>query len=243
MSSGIASLHRILKDETRRRAILLLQEKESLSYVELMNALSITNTGKINYHLKVLGELVMKNEDGHYALSEKGRLAARLLLEFPSNGLTATAGLPTGVSMVAALTMFCAFPLGLFAFATATFAGLGPMITLTPPPNPAVTQLMSALLAALAVASFCCAFFVLRGSSSKFLWYALNGVWVALLAYSLTLHYQFWTTYYNVFAQAYSGVVVIMVLAAPIAYSVCCIAYFLTKKPRRYFHTNQPSHP
>jgi hypothetical protein len=243
MSSGIASLHRILKEETRRRVILLLQEKESLSYVELMNALAITNTGKINYHLKVLGELVMKRENGHYALSEKGKLAARLLLEFPSTGLTAASGLPTGVSVVSTLTLFCAFPLGLFAFATATFAGLGPNITLNPLPNAAIMQLMSALLAVMAVASFCCAFFVLRGSSLKFLWYALNGVWVALLVYSLTLHYQFWTTYYNSFAQAYSGAVVVLVLFAPLAYSGCCIAYFLTKKPRRYFHTNQPNHP
>ena len=83
MSSGIASLHKLLKDETRRRIILLLQEKGSLSYVDLMKALGITNTGKMNYHLKVLGSLLAKNEDGQYALTEKGTLASRLLLEFP----------------------------------------------------------------------------------------------------------------------------------------------------------------
>jgi DNA-binding transcriptional ArsR family regulator len=39
MGSGITSLHKVLKDETRLRIILLLQEKGSLSYVDLMKAL------------------------------------------------------------------------------------------------------------------------------------------------------------------------------------------------------------
>jgi len=83
MSSGIDSLHKILKDKTRMRIILLLQEKGSLSYVDLMKALEITNTGKINYHLKILDALLSKNETGHYTLTEKGKLASRLLQEFP----------------------------------------------------------------------------------------------------------------------------------------------------------------
>jgi DNA-binding transcriptional ArsR family regulator len=82
MSSGLASLHKVLKDETRRKIILLLNEKGSLSYTELINTLKIASTGTLNYHLKVLGELLSKNESGLYMLTEKGRLASRLLLEF-----------------------------------------------------------------------------------------------------------------------------------------------------------------
>ena len=82
MNSGLASLHRILKDETRSKIILLLQEKGSLSYTDLMNALGIANTGKLNYHLKVLGDLVSKNADGLYFLTEKGKLASQFLSEF-----------------------------------------------------------------------------------------------------------------------------------------------------------------
>jgi hypothetical protein len=82
MASGINSLHKILKDENRRRIILQLQEKGSITYVDLMKILGITNTGKMNYHLKVLGDLIGKNEDGKYVLTEKGKLATRLLLEF-----------------------------------------------------------------------------------------------------------------------------------------------------------------
>jgi len=83
MNSGLASLHKVLKDETRRKIVLLLNEKDNLSYTDLLKALGIDNTGRMNYHLKVLDDLVMKREDGQYALTEKGKLASRLLLEFP----------------------------------------------------------------------------------------------------------------------------------------------------------------
>jgi threonine/homoserine/homoserine lactone efflux protein/DNA-binding transcriptional ArsR family regulator len=85
MSYGLASLHKVLKDETRRKILLLLNEKGSLSYTDLMDTLGIVSTGLLNYHLKVLGELISKNEKGQYTLAEKGKLASRLLLEFPED--------------------------------------------------------------------------------------------------------------------------------------------------------------
>ena len=83
MSSGLASLYKILKDETRMKTILLLSEKEAMSYTELMDELGIVSTGMLNYHLKILGELLTKTEDGKYTLTEKIMVAARLLREFP----------------------------------------------------------------------------------------------------------------------------------------------------------------
>jgi energy-converting hydrogenase Eha subunit C len=104
MSSGVASLHKILKDETRRRIILLMRERESLSYVDLMKALGIANTGKMNYHLKILGDLVTKTQDGKYTLTEKGILTSRLLLEFPEKSQSQIeAGLPLGLVIGASL--------------------------------------------------------------------------------------------------------------------------------------------
>jgi DNA-binding transcriptional ArsR family regulator len=82
MNSGISALHKILKDETRRKIILQLNEKGSLSYIDLMKLLKISSTGKMNYHLKVLGTLLSKNETGQYMLSEKGKLAVRVMQEF-----------------------------------------------------------------------------------------------------------------------------------------------------------------
>jgi DNA-binding transcriptional ArsR family regulator len=82
MSSDIASLHKILKDETRSRILLLLNEKGSLSYTDLMGALGIGSTGTLNYHLKILGDLLSKSEEGLYSLTERGKLASRLLTEY-----------------------------------------------------------------------------------------------------------------------------------------------------------------
>jgi DNA-binding transcriptional ArsR family regulator len=83
MSAGLGSLHKILKDETRRRIVLLLNEKGSVSYTDMMQALGVGSTGTLNYHLKVLTDLLTKDEAGQYVLTEKGKLASRLLLEFP----------------------------------------------------------------------------------------------------------------------------------------------------------------
>lgn len=83
MTSGLGSLHKILKDETRRKLILFLSEKGTLSYTDLMDELGIVSTGMLNYHLKVLGDLLTKNEAGQYSLTERGKVAARLLTEFP----------------------------------------------------------------------------------------------------------------------------------------------------------------
>jgi DNA-binding transcriptional ArsR family regulator len=127
MSSGIASLHKILKDETRRKIILLLHEKGSLSYTDLMDTLSIVSTGTLNYHLKVLGDLLSKNADGKYTLTEKGKLASRLLLEFPDNSQLQTKAkwqrrfwTATGVSQLAILISILALHfLGYMDFARA----------------------------------------------------------------------------------------------------------------------------
>jgi DNA-binding transcriptional ArsR family regulator len=95
MSDGLASLHKILKDETRRKIVLLLNEKGSLSYTELMETLGFVTTGLLNYHLKVLGDLLAKNENGWYILTEKGKLALKLLLEFPEAKVNGSSGKPT----------------------------------------------------------------------------------------------------------------------------------------------------
>jgi hypothetical protein len=61
-----------------------LSDKGSVSYVDLMNAVEIKNTGKFNYHLKILGDLIEKDENGKYGLSEKGQLAVQFLQKFDS---------------------------------------------------------------------------------------------------------------------------------------------------------------
>jgi hypothetical protein len=77
------SLHKILGDTTRRNIMQVLAEKEALSYTEIMVLLQITNTGRLNYHLKALKTLISKNDQGKYHLTDKGKLAVNLLRAFP----------------------------------------------------------------------------------------------------------------------------------------------------------------
>ena len=117
MTSAIDSLHKILKDETRRKIILKVNEKGIIGYTDLMESLSITNTETLNYHLKVLGDLLKKNDLGQYTLSEKGQVAFKVLTEFPEGppadqakkwktiiaGLLAAAN---GVSLIVSLILY-----------------------------------------------------------------------------------------------------------------------------------------
>ena len=83
MIPTMESLHKILKDEKRRKIILVLNEKGGLGYTDLMADIEVVSTGTLNYHLKVLGDLIEKDSSGIYHLTEKGKLAYRMLTEFP----------------------------------------------------------------------------------------------------------------------------------------------------------------
>jgi hypothetical protein len=61
MSVDFSSLNNVLKYPIRRRIVMALYERENMSYVDLMNLVEATNTGKFNYHPKILGDLIEKN--------------------------------------------------------------------------------------------------------------------------------------------------------------------------------------
>ena len=81
MNSGLASMHKILKEETRRKIILLLHNSGGLSYSDLLRALKTNDRGKVNYHLKSLSPFITK-ADAKYMLNDKGVLAWKALQEF-----------------------------------------------------------------------------------------------------------------------------------------------------------------
>ncbi len=83
MGVDFESFRDVLKHPIRRKVVLALSERKSLSYVELMGLADAASTGKFNYHLKVLGDLIAKDPDGKYVLTEKGQLAAQFLQKFP----------------------------------------------------------------------------------------------------------------------------------------------------------------
>ena len=87
LAVNFESFNEVLKHPIRRRVIFALAGNKSLSYVELLNITETSNTGKFNYHLKILGDLIAKDENGKYYLTEKGQLALEFLQKFPEKKL------------------------------------------------------------------------------------------------------------------------------------------------------------
>ena len=50
----------------------------------------VSNTGKFNYHLNILGDLIEKDENGRYCLSDKGRFAVQFLRRFEDGDIEPT---------------------------------------------------------------------------------------------------------------------------------------------------------
>ena len=82
MGVDFESFQDVLKHPIRRKIILALSSHEVLSYMDLMVEVGAANTGKFNYHLKILADLIQKDSNGKYMLTEKGRLAAQFLGTF-----------------------------------------------------------------------------------------------------------------------------------------------------------------
>jgi len=114
------ALYKALADTTRRRILELLSQRGAMSYTENMNEVGIKNTGKLNYHLKTLGNLVQKDEQVRYTLSEAGKHAVSLLKKFsqplePSKSVVSVVGgillvIVGAFLVVLALSSFVALP-------------------------------------------------------------------------------------------------------------------------------------
>jgi hypothetical protein len=83
MYADIVSLYKILKDNTNQKILVLINEAGSLSYADLIEKSEILGETLLNYHLKVLGDLLNKNAEGQYVLTEKGQYALKILKEKP----------------------------------------------------------------------------------------------------------------------------------------------------------------
>lgn len=141
-----------------------------------MTILHITNTGKLNYHLKSLGSLVGKDEEGKYCLTGRGKLAATVLKTFPEKVkveknkrrakiAAATLLILLGVALVSFafvffVAVFVAAPVGGVNSSTATFS------------NEAIPQNTSIFLNMWAV---------LDSGKFKIAWSASNPVYVDVL--------------------------------------------------------------
>lgn len=54
-------LSKILANSTRREILEVIEQNREISYVDIRRSLGQIDTGRLNYHLKVLGPLVLKD--------------------------------------------------------------------------------------------------------------------------------------------------------------------------------------
>jgi hypothetical protein len=109
MSVDIDSFQKVLNHPIRRKVILTLKQSGNLSYMDLMGAVGASNTGKFNYHLKILADLIQKSPDGKYLLTEKGQIATQFLSTFKEKRIE-----PSSLSMADGLLIgFAGFVLTL----------------------------------------------------------------------------------------------------------------------------------
>jgi hypothetical protein len=126
-----SSLHKILSDTTRRSILELMAEKEALSYTEIMALLQVTNTGRLNYHLKALHALISKDDQGKYHLTERGKLAVNLLQTFPERTAVDSKKHQSGLRTVVVVglllvgILLISFAVGLFALTNFTVISTG----------------------------------------------------------------------------------------------------------------------
>jgi DNA-binding transcriptional ArsR family regulator len=73
-------IHRALAHPIRRRIIKCLQEKDALSFRELLKYIGISNHGKLGFHIKALRGLVEREPTmKKYRLTDRGQLAGELI--------------------------------------------------------------------------------------------------------------------------------------------------------------------
>ncbi|MCH4816483.1 MAG: winged helix-turn-helix domain-containing protein [Saccharolobus sp.] len=74
---------RIIKDRTRREILIYLYNKGKATYSDILHDLKLS-TGKLNYHLKILEPLILKEEE-YYKLNEKGKQLVEIMLSLSND--------------------------------------------------------------------------------------------------------------------------------------------------------------
>ncbi len=140
-----------------------------------------------------------------------------MLLAFLPKGTT-NSRQPAGMESIGVIALLGSIGLGfcsLFAVAWSAIGGGYPHEGEVP----LVFFLFPLSIGIFALSGLFLSILVLRGVSSKKLWYILMAYWILLIPFSL-----FWSFF------SFGGFILIPI------YPVLCIAYFSTDKPKQYFH-------
>ncbi|MHA1167641.1 MAG: DUF7347 domain-containing protein [Candidatus Hodarchaeales archaeon] len=80
--------------------IIKLLYSEPRSFTDLLKYLSISSTSKLSFHLNKLENIVIKNDEGIYVLSELGKKTYKLITSFENEKLTDSSGSLVGKSKI-----------------------------------------------------------------------------------------------------------------------------------------------
>ena len=69
----------VLGHNIRREILKIIYDRIEVSYTEILNTLSISD-GLLNFHLRRMGDLLIKTEKGTYILSDKGKKVYELMV-------------------------------------------------------------------------------------------------------------------------------------------------------------------
>ncbi|MGA3060901.1 MAG: hypothetical protein ABSD92_11095 [Candidatus Bathyarchaeia archaeon] len=138
------------------------------------------------------------------------------------------APLPKGINYVGFFSLFAS--VGLAAFAALVY-GASDSLAQYGYAFPIAFKLIIASWVVFALAGIVLSSMLLGGFSSKRLWFAFLSYWILLLAFWVGFDLRDLSGTWR--AVTYGFAVEIF---GPIVYSACGIAYFLTRKPKRYFH-------
>ena len=79
MNDETSRINKILANSIRQEILELINKRGKISYVDIRKELGRMDTGKLNYHLKILGDLISKDlANGKYALTDKGIAALKM---------------------------------------------------------------------------------------------------------------------------------------------------------------------
>lgn len=136
---------------------------------------------------------------------------------------------PVGVRIVGYIALFGSVALGLLAWIGSFAGGVGMAGNTSGIPLRVLWLVAS--FSVFALVGLCLSIAVLRGWSSKYLWYALMVYWISLLAFSFVRDLtNFENIAWNIMDLGFATLIL-----PTYVYSACCIGYFLSRKPRQYF--------
>lgn len=137
---------------------------------------------------------------------------------------------PAGVDAIGLFTFLSSLGLGYLSIMAIALANVG--FSTGPSGISETTSMLVLSYWVFALAGLLLSILVLRGLSSKHLWYVLMAYWILFLAYSFVRDFA-WFHYY---ARSFWLPTFLIYCLPTYVYPAICIPYFLTKKPRQYFH-------